>query len=127
MGETRRRGPGIRWVSPTLRDVFAMSHHGPEKTVVGRCPNCGKSRIGIVLEGSSTFFTSGPSEYYAWWVGRCCRCDSYLEAYLKDGDNLTGSGWDFVEEEKVEFILGSPLPTRAPPGSHPLWDSERDG
>jgi hypothetical protein len=52
------------------------------KAVVGHCPHCSESRIRIVLEGASTFFTSGPNEYYAWWLGQCCRCDSYLEAHF---------------------------------------------
>jgi hypothetical protein len=97
-----------------------------DKAVVGRCPHCGDSRIRIALEGASTFFTSGPNEYCVFWLGQCCRCNSYLEAYFTDEDIVDKLRWDFIEEEKVEFFLGSPPPTRAPLRDDPLWDSELD-
>jgi hypothetical protein len=103
-----------------------MPHDKPDRAVIGRCPNCGESRIRIVLEGASTFFTSGPNEYYTLWLGRCCQCDSYLEAYFTDEDIIDELLWDFVEDGKVEFLMGRPPPTLAPLQDDPLWDPELD-
>jgi hypothetical protein len=104
-----------------------MRHPKPEKTVEGRCPNCGKSRIEIVLEGSSKFIMlSGPGLYCTTRMGRCCGCHFYLETNFTDDDIIAELEWDFVDKEKVEFLLGSPLPTRPSPRNDPLWDSELD-
>ena len=105
-----------------------MSHPDPEKVVAGFCPTCGRTRIRIILEGSTTFFTDGPNEYYALWIGRCDRCHACIEANFSDGDDLHALRWEVVEEEKVEFLLGPrrpPAPSRRP-ADRP-WDPELDG
>ncbi len=96
-----------------------MAHRTPQRTINGVCPVCGQSRISVVLEGSTTFFCAGPNAYCAWWVGQCHRCHRYLESY-RDADRKSDEQeWTPVDEEKVEFLFGSPSPTRYFPEADP--------
>jgi hypothetical protein len=105
-----------------------MSHPDPEQVVAGLCPNCGWTRIQIILEGATTFFMDGPNEYYALWIGRCDRCQNCIEANFSDGDDLHALSWEVVDEEKVEFLLGlrRPLAPSTRPTDRP-GDPELDG
>lgn len=94
-----------------------MAHPDSQRLIRGTCPNCGPSRISILLEGSC-HFNSTPNFWCSTLIGRCHGCGSHLETYFDDEESEKLE-WAVVDEEKVEFLFGPISPPRSDPEDHP--------
>jgi hypothetical protein len=105
-----------------------MSPQGPQKVITGICPNCGPSRIIVVLEGWLNFTAVSTSTRSCdYWAGRCCQCHACFETHLDSDLLATTLEWTFVDEEKLGFLFGDSSPPQDDLPTHPPWNAERDG
>jgi hypothetical protein len=110
-----------------LPRATSLSDQNPQRIIGAVCPNCGPSRIRVVLEGAADFVRiTSPRWSSDYWAGRCCKCHAPLETHL-DNDQLAATlEWTTVDEKELEFLLGGSSPPRGDSVAHPLWDAELD-
>src|SRR5262249_41127941 len=100
-----------------------MPRENPAKEISGVCPNCGPSRIRVLLE-SSSYFTgiSTPNWSCLNWHGQCCSCHSYIEISFDTEEDVGKQKWTPMDDDKVAFLLGDSPPSQTDTQTHPLWD-----
>jgi hypothetical protein len=105
----------------------SQSDQNPQKMISTVCPNCGPSRIRVVLEGAADFIRiSRPNWSSDYWAGRCCKCGACVETHLESDQLAATLEWTTVDEEKLELLLGNSSTPQGGSLTHPLWDAELD-
>jgi hypothetical protein len=89
-----------------------VSCENPQKVTTGVCPNCGPSRIIVLLESSPNFIgISTPNWWCNSWHGQCCNCHAYIEIDFENEEDVGTLKWSFMDEDKVEFLFRDSPPT----------------